>query len=186
MSCRSAYIDAQRIYHLGAGIYVPPTTSTDPAPATAFATSTPPSCSTRDYGVRHLPQPWIRWRRRRASSRAVPSANGTTLSRAKYKRILQRYKELQEHHRDPGMDELSEEDKRVVGRARRIQRFMSQPLPSPRNSRARRKILEARGNRLFMRAPLRAATSISIPASVLHVRCAEDIVKNAEILASRS
>jgi F-type H+-transporting ATPase subunit beta len=43
-------------------------------------------------------------------------------------RILQRYKELQDIIAILGMDELSEEDKLVVGRARRIQRFMSQPF----------------------------------------------------------
>src|SRR4029078_4766142 len=44
------------------------------------------------------------------------------------KRILQRHKELQDSIAILGMDELSEEDKRIVGRARRIQRFMSQPF----------------------------------------------------------
>src|SRR6185436_11644748 len=43
-------------------------------------------------------------------------------------RVLQRYKELQDIIAILGMDELSEEDKRVVGRARRVQRFMSQPF----------------------------------------------------------
>jgi F-type H+-transporting ATPase subunit beta len=43
-------------------------------------------------------------------------------------RILQRYKELQDIIAILGMDELSEEDKRTVSRARRIQRFMSQPF----------------------------------------------------------
>ena len=43
-------------------------------------------------------------------------------------RILQRYKELQDIIAILGMDELSEDDKLVVGRARRIQRFMSQPF----------------------------------------------------------
>ena len=43
-------------------------------------------------------------------------------------RILQRYKELQDIIAILGMDELSEDDKRIVGRARRIQRFMSQPF----------------------------------------------------------
>ena len=43
-------------------------------------------------------------------------------------RILQRYKELQDIIAILGMDELSEEDKRIVARARRIQRFMSQPF----------------------------------------------------------
>jgi F-type H+-transporting ATPase subunit beta len=43
-------------------------------------------------------------------------------------RILQRYKELQDIIAIMGMEELSEEDKRIVGRARRIQRFLSQPF----------------------------------------------------------
>jgi F-type H+-transporting ATPase subunit beta len=43
-------------------------------------------------------------------------------------RILQRYKELQDIIAILGMDELSEDDKRIVARARRIQRFMSQPF----------------------------------------------------------
>ena len=41
---------------------------------------------------------------------------------------LQRYKELQDIIAILGMDELSEEDKRIVGRARKIQRFLSQPF----------------------------------------------------------
>jgi F-type H+-transporting ATPase subunit beta len=44
------------------------------------------------------------------------------------KQILQRYKELQDIIAILGMDELSEEDKRVVYRARKVQRFLSQPF----------------------------------------------------------
>jgi F-type H+-transporting ATPase subunit beta len=43
-------------------------------------------------------------------------------------RILQRYKELQDIIAIMGMDELSEEDKLTVGRARKVQRFLSQPF----------------------------------------------------------
>ena len=43
-------------------------------------------------------------------------------------RVLQRYKELQDIIAILGMDELSEDDKALVGRARRIQRFLSQPF----------------------------------------------------------
>jgi F-type H+-transporting ATPase subunit beta len=43
-------------------------------------------------------------------------------------RILQRYKDLQDIIAILGIDELSEEDKLVVGRARRIQRFLAQPM----------------------------------------------------------
>ena len=44
------------------------------------------------------------------------------------KQILQRYNELQDIIAILGMDELSEEDKKVVSRARRVQRFLSQPF----------------------------------------------------------
>ena len=44
------------------------------------------------------------------------------------KELLQRYKELQDIIAILGMDELSEEDKQAVGRARRVQRFLSQPF----------------------------------------------------------
>jgi F-type H+-transporting ATPase subunit beta len=42
--------------------------------------------------------------------------------------ILQRYKELQDIIAILGMDELSEEDKKLVGRARKVQKFLSQPF----------------------------------------------------------
>ena len=44
------------------------------------------------------------------------------------KELLQRYKELQDIIAILGMEELSEEDKQAVGRARRVQRFLSQPF----------------------------------------------------------
>jgi F-type H+-transporting ATPase subunit beta len=46
----------------------------------------------------------------------------------KYRRVLQRYNDLQDIIAILGLDELSEEDKLLVGRARRIQRFLSQPM----------------------------------------------------------
>ena len=55
-------------------------------------------------------------------------ANGTTRSPCEVQRILQRYKDLQDIIAILGMDELSEEDKILVGRARRVQRFLSQPF----------------------------------------------------------
>jgi F-type H+-transporting ATPase subunit beta len=47
---------------------------------------------------------------------------------AEVQRILQRYKELQDIIAILGMDELSEDDKKIVARARRLQRFFSQPF----------------------------------------------------------
>jgi len=109
-------------------IYVPADDITDPAPATAFA---------------HLDATVV-------LSRAItelgiypavdPLASGSRILDPQYvgerhykvatdvQKILQRYKELQDIIAILGMDELSEDDKKVVGRARRIQRFMSQPF----------------------------------------------------------
>ena len=82
----------------------------------------------RDLGARHLP--------RRGPARQLVSRilDPQFIGERHYKvaigvqRILQRYKELQDIIAILGMDELSEEDKLIVGRARRIQRFLSQPF----------------------------------------------------------
>ncbi|HTG53475.1 MAG TPA: F0F1 ATP synthase subunit beta, partial [Gemmatimonadaceae bacterium] len=109
-------------------IYVPADDITDPAPATAFA---------------HLDATIV-------LSRALteigiypavdPLASGSRILSAQYLgdrhyaaasevlRILQRYKELLDIIAILGMEELSEDDKRIVGRARRVQRFLSQPF----------------------------------------------------------
>jgi len=109
-------------------VYVPADDLTDPAPATTFAhldattvldrgiaslgiypavdplDSTSRILSPETVGIEHY-----------ETARAVQS-------------ILQRYKELQDIIAIMGMDELSEEDKTVVGRARKVQRFLSQPF----------------------------------------------------------
>ena len=72
--------------------------------------------------------PSIRWPPRRASSTRASSARSTTTSRATVKQILQRYKDLQDIIAILGIDELSEDDKLTVARARKIQRFLSQPF----------------------------------------------------------
>ncbi|MCK7542197.1 MAG: hypothetical protein MZV63_70630 [Marinilabiliales bacterium] len=55
-------------------------------------------------------------------------ARSTTAAHRGLRRVLQRYNELQDIIAILGMDELSEEDKLVVHRARRVQRFLSQPF----------------------------------------------------------
>ena len=62
------------------------------------------------------------------SRSADTSASGTTPSPAACRQILQRYRELQDIIAILGVDELSEDDKLVVHRARRIERFLSQPF----------------------------------------------------------
>jgi F-type H+-transporting ATPase subunit beta len=109
-------------------IYVPADDITDPAPATAFAhldATVVLSRAITELGIYPAVDPLA------SSSRILdPQFIGERHYNAatSAQRILQRYKELQDIIAILGMDELSEEDKRVVGRARRVQRFMSQPF----------------------------------------------------------
>src|SRR5215207_6868952 len=109
-------------------IYVPADDLTDPAPATAFAhldATVVLSRAITELGIYPAVDPLA------SSSRILDAqfigerhyAVATAVQR-----ILQRYKELQDIIAILGMDELSEDDKKIVGRARRIQRFMSQPF----------------------------------------------------------
>jgi F-type H+-transporting ATPase subunit beta len=109
-------------------IYVPADDITDPAPATAFAhldATVVLSRAITELGIYPAVDPLA------SSSRILdPQFLGARHYKAAtdVQRILQRYKELQDIIAILGMDELSEEDKKIVGRARRIQRFMSQPF----------------------------------------------------------
>ena len=109
-------------------IYVPADDITDPAPATAFAHLDATVVLSRpisELGIYPAVDPLA------SSSRILdPQYVGETHYRVAnaVQRVLQRYKELQDIIAILGMDELSEEDKLIVGRARRIQRFMSQPF----------------------------------------------------------
>jgi len=109
-------------------IYVPADDITDPAPATAFAhldATIVLSRAITELGIYPAVDPL-------ASSSRILDAQflGDRHYRAatEVQRILQRYKELQDIIAILGMDELSEDDKKIVGRARRVQRFMSQPF----------------------------------------------------------
>jgi F-type H+-transporting ATPase subunit beta len=109
-------------------IYVPADDLTDPAPATAFAhldATVVLSRKITELGIYPAVDPLD------SSSRILdPQFVGDRHYKAaiEVQRILQRYKELQDIIAILGMDELSEDDKKIVSRARRIQRFMSQPF----------------------------------------------------------
>ncbi|MEX2582955.1 MAG: F0F1 ATP synthase subunit beta [Gemmatimonadota bacterium] len=109
-------------------IYVPADDLTDPAPATAFAhldATTVLSRAISELGIYPAVDPLD------STSRIMdPQYVGQRHYNVatSVQRILQRYKELQDIIAILGMDELTEEDKVIVGRARRIQRFLSQPF----------------------------------------------------------
>ncbi|WP_028593838.1 F0F1 ATP synthase subunit beta [Paenibacillus assamensis] len=109
-------------------IYVPADDYTDPAPATTFAhldATTNLERRISEMGIFPAVDPLA------SSSRILtPEVLGEEHYNVAQgvKRILQRYKELQDIIAILGMDELSEEDKLTVARARKIERFMSQPF----------------------------------------------------------
>ena len=109
-------------------VYVPADDLTDPAPATTFAhldATTVLSRKISELGIYPAVDPLD------STSRILtPDVVGEDHYRTaqRVKEILQRYKELQDIIAILGMDELSEEDKLVVHRARRVQRFLSQPF----------------------------------------------------------
>ena len=109
-------------------VYVPADDLTDPAPATTFAhldATTVLDRSIASLGIypavdpldstSRILSPEVLGKEHYETARAVQS-------------ILQRYKELQDIIAIMGMDELSEEDKLIVNRARKVQRFLSQPF----------------------------------------------------------
>ncbi|MCG0277015.1 MAG: F0F1 ATP synthase subunit beta [Thermanaeromonas sp.] len=109
-------------------IYVPADDLTDPAPATTFAhldATTVLSRQIAELGIYPAVDPLDSTSRildpRIVGEEHYQVARGV-------QRVLQRYKELQDIIAILGMDELSEEDKLIVARARKIQRFLSQPF----------------------------------------------------------
>ncbi len=109
-------------------IYVPADDITDPAPATAFAhldATTVLSRQIVELGIYPAVDPLASTSRildpRILGDEHFQTARGV-------QQVLQRYKDLQDIIAILGMEELSEEDKLIVGRARKIQRFLSQPF----------------------------------------------------------
>ena len=109
-------------------VYVPADDLTDPAPATTFAhldATTVLSRGIASLGIYPAVDPLDSTSR--LLSPDVVGIEHYEVARA-VQQILQRYKELQDIIAIMGMDELSEEDKLTVSRARKIQRFLSQPF----------------------------------------------------------
>ncbi len=109
-------------------IYVPADDLTDPAPATSFAhldSTTTLNRAISEKGIYPAVDP-LDSTSRMLSADIVGQEHYDTARRVQ--EILQRYKALQDIIAILGMDELSEEDKLTVARARKIERFMSQPF----------------------------------------------------------
>ncbi len=109
-------------------IYVPADDFTDPAPATTFAhldATTVLSRALTEIGIYPAVDP-LASTSRILSPRVVGEEHYAVAQGVK--RILQRYKDLQDIIAILGIDELSEEDKLTVSRARKVQRFLSQPF----------------------------------------------------------
>ncbi len=163
-------------------IYVPADDLTDPAPATTFShldASTVLSRQIASLGIYPAIDPL-------ASNSRVLDPNiigeehyGTT---RKVLEILQKYKELQDIIAILGMDELSEEDKETVNRARKIQRFLSQPFF------VAEKFSDLQENMLNWKTPLKAlrkllkVNTITFGTSVLHGGTIEEAVEKAKQL----
>jgi len=109
-------------------VYVPADDLTDPAPATTFAHLDATTVLSRQLSTQGI-YPAID-----PLDSTSTILNERTLGKEHYrtaqdvKQILQRYKELQDIIAILGMDELSDADKQAVNRARRVQRFLSQPF----------------------------------------------------------
>src|ERR1700760_723246 len=109
-------------------IYVPADDFTDPAPATTFAhldATTVLSRALTEIGIYPAVDP-LASNSRILDPRVVGDEHYSVAQGVK--RILQRYKDLQDIIAILGIDELSEEDKLTVTRARKVQRFLSQPF----------------------------------------------------------
>ena len=109
-------------------VYVPADDLTDPAPATTFThldATTVLSRKIAELGIYPAVDP-LDSSSRILSAQVLGDAHYNTAQRVKL--ILQRYKELQDIIAILGLEELSEEDRLTVSRARRVQRFLSQPF----------------------------------------------------------
>ena len=109
-------------------VYVPADDLTDPAPATTFShldATTVLSRKIATLGIYPAVDP-LESTSRILDPNIIGEEHYNTAQRVK--QILQKYNELQDIIAILGMDELSDEDKLIVGRARRVQRFLSQPF----------------------------------------------------------
>ena len=169
-------------------IYVPADDLTDPAPATSFAhldATTVLSRSIAEKGIYPAVDP-LDFDLAHARRRAIVGEEHYDVAR-QVQATLQRYKSLQDIIAILGMDELSEEDKLTVARARKIERFLSQPFHvaevftgSPG------KLVVARRHDQGLQGPRRRRVRPPARAAFYMVGTIEEAIEKAEKLAKEA
>jgi F-type H+-transporting ATPase subunit beta len=142
-SCRSGSPPPQGSITSVQAIYVPADDLTDPAPATTFAHLDATTVSRVDLGKGIYPRSHPLESTSRILDPNIVGDEHYSVARS-VQEILQRYNDLQDIIAILGMDELSEDDKLSVSRARKIERFLSSPSTSPSSSPARGSVRQAR------------------------------------------
>ena len=162
-------------------IYVPADDLTDPAPATSFAhldATTVLSRQIAELGIYPAVDP-LDSTSRSLDPRIVGEEHYTVAREVQ--RMLQTYKSLQDIIAILGMDELSEEDKLVVARARKIQRFLSPAVPCRRSvHRLPRRVRADRRHRAQLQGDRRRRIRPPAGGAFYMVGTIEDAVKKAE------
>jgi F-type H+-transporting ATPase subunit beta len=168
-------------------IYVPADDLTDPAPATSFAhldSTTTLNRAISEKGIYPAVDP-LDSSSRMLSANIVGEEHYNTAREVQ--QILQRYKALQDIIAILGMDELSEEDKLTVARARKIERFMSQPFHVAEAFTGTPGIFVALEDTIKGFAGLVAGQYDHLPEAAFYmVGTIEDAVKKAQKLAAQA
>ncbi len=168
-------------------IYVPADDLTDPAPATAFAhldATTVLSRAISELGIYPAVDPLDSTST--ILSPEVVGAHHYKVAR-EVQRILQKYKDLQDIIAILGMDELSEEDRLVVARARKLQRFLSQPFHVAETFTGRPGVYVERKDTIKGFAEIVEGKHDDLPEQAFYMRgTIEDVRREAEEMAKRS
>ena len=168
-------------------IYVPADDLTDPAPATAFAhldTTTVLSRSIAEKGIYPAVDPLDS-----TSTILTPEVVGERHYKVarQVQQVLQRYKDLQDIIAILGMDELSEDDRMTVARARKIEKFMSQPFHVAETFTGSPGIYVEMADTVQSFEEILAGKHDSIPEQAFHmVGTIDDVLRKADQLAKKA
>jgi len=152
------HIDEVRLHHFGAGHLRAADDYTDPAPAATFAHLDATTNLSRQIVERGIYPALIRCQLL-AHSRSAHRRRGALRRGARREIDSAALQDLQDIIAILGIEELSDEDKRTVARARKIEKFLSQPCSSPRNSPARRKVRQDRRHRAQLQEIVQGSTT---------------------------